>query len=100
MLHPSQFSEGLQPAPAYGLIFKNVEYDNITWNEDKYAKRIMSKTLDEMFLKLSLDGCLVIDLENHIENYQNRIYPSPILTLLPWADENEQYSCIFSIVNL
>jgi len=51
MLHPSQFSEGLQPAPAYGLIFKNVEYDNITWDEDKYAKRHISKTLDEMFLK-------------------------------------------------
>jgi tRNA pseudouridine38-40 synthase len=51
MLHPSKFSEGLQPAPAYGLIFKNVEYDNITWNEDKYTKRNISKALDEMFLK-------------------------------------------------
>jgi len=51
MLHPSEFGEGLQPAPAYGLIFKNVEYDNITWVEDKYAKRHISKTLDEMFLK-------------------------------------------------
>jgi hypothetical protein len=28
-----------------------VEYDNIIWNEDKYTKRIISKTLDEMFLK-------------------------------------------------
>jgi tRNA pseudouridine38-40 synthase len=51
MLHPSEFSEGLQPAPAYGLIFKNVGYDNITWNEDAYAKRQILKTLDEMFLK-------------------------------------------------
>jgi tRNA pseudouridine38-40 synthase len=51
MLHPSQFSEGLQPAPASGLIFKNVEYDNITWDEDTYAKRHISKTLDEMFLQ-------------------------------------------------
>jgi tRNA pseudouridine38-40 synthase len=51
MLHPSEFGEGLQPAPAYGLIFKNVEYDDITWDEDKYAKRHISKTLDEMFLK-------------------------------------------------
>ena len=51
MLDPSQFSEGLQPAPASGLIFKNVEYDNITWDEDTYAKRHISKTLDEMFKK-------------------------------------------------
>ena len=51
MLRPSEFGEGLQPAPAYGLIFKNVEYDNITWDEDKYAKRHISKTLDEMILK-------------------------------------------------
>jgi tRNA pseudouridine38-40 synthase len=51
MLHPSRFSEGLQPAPAYGLIFKNVEYNNIIWNEDAYARRHILKTLDEMFLK-------------------------------------------------
>jgi hypothetical protein len=28
-----------------------VGYDNITWNEDAYAKRQILKTLDEMFLK-------------------------------------------------
>ncbi|MCX9024839.1 MAG: tRNA pseudouridine(38-40) synthase TruA [Candidatus Methanoperedens sp.] len=51
MLHPSEFREGLQPAPAYGLIFKNVGYENITWKEDEYAKRQTLKTLDEMFLE-------------------------------------------------
>ncbi|MCX9083359.1 MAG: tRNA pseudouridine(38-40) synthase TruA [Candidatus Methanoperedens sp.] len=51
MLLPSEFGEGLQPAPAYGLIFKNVEYDNMTWKEDSYTKRRISETLDEMFFR-------------------------------------------------
>jgi len=51
MLNPSEFKEGLQPAPSYGLIFKNVEYGNIIWKEDEYTKRHISKTLEGMFLK-------------------------------------------------
>lgn len=50
MLNPAEFSEGLEPAPAYGLVFKNVEYENITWNEDAYAKRVISGNLEEEFL--------------------------------------------------
>jgi len=64
MLHPSRFSEGLQPAPAYGLIFKNVGYDNITWNEDKYTKRIISKTLDEMFLERAVMAQLLREFKD------------------------------------
>jgi len=64
MLDPSQFGEGLQPAPAYGLIFKNVEYDNITWKEDKYTKRIISKSLDEMFLKHSVMAQLISEFKD------------------------------------
>jgi tRNA pseudouridine38-40 synthase len=64
MLHPTEFGEGLQPAPAYGLIFKNVEYDNITWNEDKYTKRIISKTLDEMFLKHAVMAQLIREFKD------------------------------------
>ncbi len=51
MLDPAQFTEGLEPAPAYGLILKNVEYENITWNEDTYAMKVMSDNLEEQFLR-------------------------------------------------
>jgi tRNA pseudouridine38-40 synthase len=50
MLHPFEFTEGLEPAPAYGLILKNVEYENVTWIEDTYTKKIISGKLEEQFL--------------------------------------------------
>ncbi len=50
MLNPAQFTEGLEPAPAYGLVFRNAEYENITWNEDAYAMKVMSENLEEQFL--------------------------------------------------
>jgi tRNA pseudouridine38-40 synthase len=50
MLNPAEFSEGLEPAPAYGLVFKNVEYQNISWAEDTYAKKVISENLVEQFL--------------------------------------------------
>lgn len=67
MLHPSLFSEGLQPAPAYGLIFKNVEYEKITWKEDAYAKRHILKTLDEMFLNHAIMAQLLREFKNGIK---------------------------------
>jgi tRNA pseudouridine38-40 synthase len=50
MLTPSEFTEGLEPAPAYGLILKNVEYENVVWIEDTYTKKIISERLEEQFL--------------------------------------------------
>ncbi|MCZ7393592.1 MAG: tRNA pseudouridine(38-40) synthase TruA [Candidatus Methanoperedens sp.] len=50
MLNPKAFTEGLEPAPAYGLVFRNVEYENIIWDEDAYAKKVMSENLEERFL--------------------------------------------------
>jgi tRNA pseudouridine38-40 synthase len=50
MLLPSQFHEALPPAPAHGLILKNVEYGNIGWKEDPYAKKKTSEILTEEFL--------------------------------------------------
>jgi tRNA pseudouridine38-40 synthase len=50
MLNPAEFTEGLEPAPAYGLILKNVEYENVAWNEDTYTKKIISERLEEQFL--------------------------------------------------
>ncbi len=49
MLSPAEFTEGLEPAPAYGLIFKNVEYENIIWDEDAYAKKAVIQNLEEQF---------------------------------------------------
>ncbi len=50
MLSPGEFNEGLEPAPAYGLVFKDVEYRNMIWHEDAYAKKNMTEKLDKEFL--------------------------------------------------
>jgi len=50
MLNPSQFTEGLEPAPAYGLVLRNVEYGNVTWEEDAYARKSISESIEEQFL--------------------------------------------------
>lgn len=50
MLNPAEYTEGLEPAPAYGLILKSVGYRDITWNEDAYAKRVISENLEKEFL--------------------------------------------------
>jgi tRNA pseudouridine38-40 synthase len=49
MLNPGEFTEGLEPAPAYGLIFKGVEYPNITWDEDEYSKKAIKEQLEVQF---------------------------------------------------
>jgi len=50
MLDPARFTEALAPAPAYGLVLKNVEYENITWNEDAYARKTILENIEEQFL--------------------------------------------------
>ncbi|MDF1557551.1 MAG: tRNA pseudouridine(38-40) synthase TruA [ANME-2 cluster archaeon] len=51
MLHPEEFEEGLEPAPAYGLFLKNVNYDvTIPWEDDAYSKRMSSERLFEQFI--------------------------------------------------
>ncbi|MCE8423892.1 MAG: tRNA pseudouridine(38-40) synthase TruA [Candidatus Methanoperedens sp.] len=50
MLYPDEYTEGIQPAPAYGLILKNIEYENINWVEDEYAKKKISENLEKQFL--------------------------------------------------
>jgi tRNA pseudouridine38-40 synthase len=49
MLNPAEFNEGIEPSPAYGLIFKNVEFENIIWDEDAYAKKTIKDNLEEQF---------------------------------------------------
>lgn len=51
MLNPQEFEEGLEPAPAYGLLLKNVYYDpDIQWDDDAYAKRVADERLHEQFM--------------------------------------------------
>ncbi|MFZ2412543.1 MAG: tRNA pseudouridine(38-40) synthase TruA [Candidatus Methanoperedens sp.] len=50
MLNPAEFTGALEPAPAYGLVLKNVEYENITWKEDAYAMKAIRENLEEQFL--------------------------------------------------
>lgn len=51
MLHPEEFQEGLEIAPAYGLLLKNVEYAvNLQWEDEVYAKKVASERLKERFM--------------------------------------------------
>ncbi len=50
MLTPGEYTEGLEPAPAYGLVLKDVEYRNIIWYDDAYAKKTITEKLDKEFL--------------------------------------------------
>lgn len=66
MLNPFEFREGIEPAPAYGLVFKNVEYESITWREDAYAKKSISKALDEHFLRHSVMAQILGELKEGV----------------------------------
>jgi tRNA pseudouridine38-40 synthase len=51
MLHPKEFEEGLEPAPGYGLLLKNIEYDiDLPWEEDEYSKRVSAEKLFQQFM--------------------------------------------------
>ncbi len=50
MLAPCEFHDALEPAPANGLILKNVGYTGIDWKEDTYARKKVSENLQDEFL--------------------------------------------------
>jgi tRNA pseudouridine38-40 synthase len=50
MLSPDRYNEDLEPAPPYGLVFKEVEYSNMIWRDDTYAKKTITEKLDKEFL--------------------------------------------------
>ncbi len=54
MLNPEKFKEALEPAPAYGLIMKKVEYSGIDWKEDAYARKRALRVIREEFLKYNV----------------------------------------------
>jgi tRNA pseudouridine38-40 synthase len=68
MLLPSQFREALPPAPAHGLVLKNVEYGNIDWKEDPYAKKKTSEILTEEFLWHSVMAQMLNELKKDMTN--------------------------------
>jgi tRNA pseudouridine38-40 synthase len=51
MLNPAKFIGALEPAPAYGLVLRSVEYKDVTWDEDAYSKKVMSENLEEQLLR-------------------------------------------------
>lgn len=66
MLDPSEFKEHLEPAPACGLIFKKVSYQNIEWNEDIYACKTIKDDLDDLFLWYGVMAEVVKELKQGI----------------------------------
>lgn len=68
MLNPSEFTEGLEPAPAHGLIFKKIEYKNICWVEDKYAIKSIKENLGELFLCYGVMAEILKDLKEGMES--------------------------------
>jgi tRNA pseudouridine38-40 synthase len=66
MLQPSEFHEALEPAPANGLILKNVEYTDIDWKEDAYARKKVSQNLENEFLRHSVMAQILKELRKNM----------------------------------
>lgn len=47
MLNPSQHEEGLMAAPPHGLILTQVDYNDVNFDEDEYAKKRATKMLQK-----------------------------------------------------
>ena len=67
MLEPSEFNEGVEPAPAHGLIFKKVNYENIDWVEETYALKLIKKNLDRGFLWYGVMAEMLKELKSGME---------------------------------
>ncbi len=51
LLSPEQYREGLEPAPAYGLILKSISYEGVSWKMDEYAINKATNALKESFMR-------------------------------------------------
>ena len=67
MLNPEEFEYGLEAAPAYGLMLKNVNYDGISFIEDDYAKKGAFQSLNEKLLMYGTMFEVLKDLEYVLE---------------------------------
>jgi len=53
MLHPQGYRDGLRSAPAFGLILTKVEYQDIHFVEDAYAKKRALQCIHDLFVRNS-----------------------------------------------
>ncbi len=67
MLTPSNHREGLQNAPAHGLILKNVSYRGISFEEEIYAKKKACRKLEEWFERYSVMGKILGEMKSAME---------------------------------
>ncbi len=49
--HADVECQGPKPAPAYGLVLRNVVFDGVEWSEDHYSKRRMKEAFSEMMVR-------------------------------------------------
>lgn len=67
MLTPSKHREGLQSAPAYGTILRNVSYRGIEFEEDAYARKKAHKRLEGWFKQYCTMGKVLGELMRAVE---------------------------------
>lgn len=68
MLHPEEFQEGLETAPAYGLLLKKVNYAlDIPWEDDAYSKNVSAKRLHESFMYHGAVAEILSELEENMQ---------------------------------
>jgi tRNA pseudouridine38-40 synthase len=48
MLNPEKHRERIEPAPAYGLILKDVEYEGVEFEVDEYAWKTLMYRVKEI----------------------------------------------------
>lgn len=67
MLQPEEFKEGLEPAPAFGLLLKNVNYGfDIPWEDDAYSKMIFAKRLQENYIWYGVNAKIFDELKKNM----------------------------------
>ena len=49
--HADVECQGPKPAPAYGLVLRNVVFDGVEWIEDPYSKRRMKEAFSDMVVR-------------------------------------------------
>lgn len=50
LLDPAYHHQGIEPAPAYGLVLQNIVFRDIEWIEDEYSKKKMKRAFMEAMI--------------------------------------------------
>ncbi len=51
LLHPEKHRERIEPAPPYGLILKDVKYDNVEFEVDEYALKTLQTRIENRIIR-------------------------------------------------